>query len=80
MTTSLSLPTGYQRAIEYSLAEEFGPEFGVNISPEVKQIANKARANIKSLNRPSLISRVDSGVAALGRLDGSGRYNIYSDS
>ena len=80
LTTSLSLPPGYQRAIEYSLAEEFGPEFGVNISPEVKQIANKARANIKSLNRPSLIARVDNGVAALGRLGGSGRWNVYSDT
>ena len=80
LTTALSLPPGYQRAIEYSLAEEFGPEFGVNISPEVKQIANKARAIIKSLNRPSLVSRVDSGVAALGRLGGGGRWNIYADS
>lgn len=79
LTTSLSLPPGYQRAIEYSLAEEYGPEFGVKIPQKVEQIAVKARANIKSLNRPSLISQVDSGVASLGKLNGSGRYNIYSD-
>ena len=79
LTTALSLPPGYQRAIEYSLSEEYGPEFGVKISQEVKQIAVKTRAIIKSLNRPSLIAQVDSGVAALGRLNGGGRYNIYSD-
>jgi len=80
LTTALSLPPGYQRAIEYSLAEEFGPEFGVKIPAKVEQTAMKARANIKSVNRPSLVARVDYGVAALGGLNGSGRYNIYTDS
>ena len=80
LTTALSLPPGYQRAIEYSLAEEFGPEFGVKIPAKVEQTAMRARANIKSINRPSMIARVDNGVASLGRLNGGGRYNIYSDS
>ena len=80
LTTALALPPGYQRAIEYSLAEEFGPEFGATIQPMVSMKAKEARAAIKTLNAPSMISRVDSGVAALGRLSGGGRYDIYSDS
>lgn len=79
LTTALALPPGYQRAIEFSFAEEFGPEFGVTISADVKRIAGMARAAIKTLNAPSMISRVDSGVAALGRLGGGGRWDIYAD-
>lgn len=79
LTTELSLPPGYQRAIEYSLAEEFGPEFGVVISNDVKKIANEARAAIKRINAPSMTSRVENAVASLGRLGGGGTWDIYSD-
>lgn len=60
LTTTLALPPGYQRAIEYSLAEEFGPEFGKDTPPQVMRIAAKARANIKRINAPSpvLVSEV----------------------
>src|SRR3990167_2307112 len=79
LATDIALPPGYQRAIEYSLAEEFGPEFGVTIPPKVEKIALQSRAAIQNLNMPSLVARVDSGVASLGLLDGGGRYNIYAD-
>ena len=79
LATDLALPPGYQRAIEYSLAEEFGPEFGVTIPPKVEKIALQSRAAIQNLNMPSLVARVDSGVASLGLLDGGARYNIYAD-
>lgn len=74
LTDVLALPPGYQRAIEYSLAEEFGPEFGVQILPDVKQIALKARANIKRINAPSPIMSSDVGLMNLTRTTGS----IYS--
>ncbi len=83
LTTALSLPPGYQRAIEFNLAIEFGgTEFGkaADISDEVRNIAMQAKANIKSLNQPSMVARVDSAVAALGRLGSRGRWDIYSDS
>lgn len=80
LTTALALPPGYQRAIEYSLAEEFGPEFGVTIQPLVMKKATEARAAIKTLNAPVMISRVDNAVASLGRLGGGGRWDINSDS
>lgn len=78
LTTELALPPGYQRAIEYNFAVEFGPEFGQDISKDVRMIATQAKANIKTLNQPSMVAQVDSGVASLGRTT-SGRYNIYSD-
>ena len=80
LTTDLSLPPGYQRAIEYNLAIEFGPEFGANISPEVKRVAMESKAAIQSLNAPSMVARVDNAVASLGQLNGRSGYDIYSDS
>lgn len=74
LTDVLALPPGYQRAIEYSLAEEFGVEFGKKISPKVEQIALKARANIKRINAPSRIMSSDVGLMNLTRTTGS----IYS--
>lgn len=62
LTTDLSLPMGYQRAIEYSLAEEFGPEFGKPISVEVHAIAARARANIKRINAPSPVMYSEVGL------------------
>lgn len=78
LTTALSLPPGYQRAIEYNLAIEFGPEFGADIPKSVVAIATQAKANIKNLNLPSMVAQLDPGVALLGRAQG-GRYNIYAD-
>lgn len=80
LTTDLALPPGYERAIVYSLAQEYGPEFGVRIPDEVKGIAVAARSNIKNLNSPALIAQVDAGVARLGAMNWPGRYNIYADS
>ena len=81
LTTDLALPPGYQRAIEYSLAEEISPEFGVVVPPKVEQIAIKARAAVKTLNAPSMIAQVDAGVARLGRTGWvRGGYNIYADT
>lgn len=62
LTDVLALPPGHQRAIEYSLAEEFGPEFGVQILPKVEQIALKARANIKKINAPAPILGSEVGM------------------
>ena len=73
LPTVLALPPGYERAIVYSLAEEFGPEFDVEIPASVSRIAAKARANIKRINAPDSIAR--SEVGYLNRMRVSG--NIY---
>ena len=74
LTTALSLPPGYQRAIEYSLAEEFGPEFGVAISPEVSRIAFKARNAIRNVNSPSPVMRSE-----VGRMTNRYSSNVKAD-
>lgn len=61
LTTDLALPPGYQRAIEYSLAEEYGPEFGVEIPPRVTSIAAISRRNIRRVNSPSPVMRSEAG-------------------
>lgn len=80
LTTDLALPPGYERAITYSLAEEYCPEFGVKIPDDVRRIAAEARAIVKNLNAPPMIAQLDAGVARLGFGNWPGRYNIYSDS
>lgn len=71
LTDVLALPVGYQRAIEYSLAEEYGVEFGNEVSPTVHMIAQKARANIKRINAPTLIMSSEAGVMNRTRTVGS---------
>ena len=75
LTTALDLPMGYQRAIEYSLAEEFGPEFGKEISADVHAIAMKARANIKRINAPAPVMHSDAGLMSFPQPVA----NIYAD-
>lgn len=60
LTTVMALPPGHERAIVYSLAEEFAPEFGVQVPPEVAMIAQKSRANLKRMNAPSPIMQIES--------------------
>ncbi len=77
LTDALALPPGYQRAIEYNLAIEYAPEFGsaANLSDDVRRIAAQSKANIKALNRPDLVARLDNSI--LGR---GSPYNIYCDN
>jgi len=72
-TTPLSLPQGYQRAIEYNLAIEIQGEYPDLVLPEsVVKIARESKAAIKTINSPVILAEL--GMSA-GR-----RYNIYSDS
>lgn len=51
LVTDVDLPTGYERLLAYSLAEEIAPEFdGVQVPPEVIKKAAQARKNIKRAN------------------------------
>ena len=61
LTDALDLPFGYERAIVYSLAEEFGPEFGVEIQPLVLRIAASARRNVKRINSLSPVMANEPG-------------------
>lgn len=74
LTTPLSLPPGYKRAIELSLAEEYGQEFGMPVSPDLGRLASRARANIKRINQTSNIMNSEVGYMNR-RFTG----NVYAD-
>lgn len=59
LTTTISLPPGYRRAIEHNLAVEFAPEFGMGVSDNVERIANTSKAAIKRINAPSMVARIE---------------------
>lgn len=75
LTDVLDLPPGMERAIVYSFAEEYGPEFGVAIQPTVQRIAASARRNIKTINSPSPIMKSEVGYMTRDRWS-----NIYGDT
>lgn len=64
LTTDLSLPPGYQRAIEYNLALDIADEYGKQPSATVVTNAAKSKAAIKSLNVPTLVSQLDPGLSS----------------
>lgn len=77
LTTSLSLPPGYQGAIEYNLAVWMAPEFGAAAKAAARDIAGQAsllKQAIKGVAKPDLVARVD------GALTGGRPSRIESDS
>lgn len=46
----VSLPPGYQRALEFNLALEIAPEYGANPSPIVGSTAVQSKSKIKAIN------------------------------
>lgn len=61
ISTTLVLPPGYQRAIEYNFAIEVAGGFR-NVSNEVIKIARESKAAIKSLNSPDVFMKLDAGI------------------
>jgi hypothetical protein len=70
--TVLVYPPGYLRAVKYNLAVELAPEFGVEPSRTVVQIARDSKRNIKRINNPGDVMQVP------GAILGAPRFNIYS--
>lgn len=61
ITTSVNLPPGYLRAIEFNLACDIAPGF-VPIPPDVLRIAKEAKAALKSYNLPAPTLRLDAAI------------------
>lgn len=54
---SISLPPGYTKAMRYALALELAPEYGITLRPEVIQLAQDAKADVKRINKgPPLLA------------------------
>lgn len=75
LTTDLSLPPGYQAAIEHNLAVWMAPEFGKAAKEAAKDLKPQAallKSNLKNMNQQSLVSAVDIGLSER-------RFNIYTE-
>lgn len=80
LTTVLSLPPGYQVAIETNLAVFWAPEFGAAASNAikangVKEMAAISKQAIRGMNQPNMVSELDPALVGRGR-----RSRIESDS
>lgn len=74
ISTTVVLPPGYQRAIEFNLAIELAGGFK-SVSPEVAKIARDSKAAIKRLNMPDVFMRMDAGVVPVRGVPGT---NIFT--
>lgn len=63
LTTDVSFPPGYEKALAYSLAEEIAPEFGVQLDPQVVKTAMISRKKIKRIN--TVVPVMDSPAATV---------------
>jgi hypothetical protein len=66
LTTDYALPAGAQRMIEYGLAVEMAPEYGIPVSQEVAVNATNAKADFKSMNSEPLTMMSDSSLLTYG--------------
>lgn len=61
-TDTLSGPPGYLKALRYCLAVEFAPEFGIEASATVIQVAADAKGDYKRANLPLLVAGYDDAL------------------
>ena len=73
-TTAYTFPPGYEEALRYQLALRLAPEFGVDLSPDVRLLASQTFANIKRANTSPDVLGIDPALRAEG-----GRYNWRTD-
>lgn len=64
LSSTISLPPGYQRMIRFNLAVELGPEYGKAIPEAVAAIAETAKAAIKRKNSKPKYLLVDEAISA----------------
>ena len=62
LTTDVTFPPAYLKAIRYNLAVDLAPEFGRSVPPEVAAQAVQTKAIVKNLNAPTLLSFADPAV------------------
>ena len=78
LTTSFSLPPGYQEAIEYNLALRLAPQFELEASPDVRYMARESKKAIERVNAVARIAKRTSDVPSMPGMRRGG-YEIKSD-
>lgn len=72
LTTEISLPQGYTRALKRCLARDLAPEFGAAWTAQQERLAKEAYDYVRSLNQvPVPVARYDSELWARQRTDAS---------
>ena len=61
LTTQVTFPPGYYRALRYGLAAEIAPQYGMALMPEAIKIAMDSQANIRNLNLPAPVMKTEVG-------------------
>ena len=69
LNATFTMPPGYERALIYNSAVEFGPEYEREASPSVKAIAEESKSAVIKSNtqNENYISRVDAGLISGGQ-------------
>lgn len=62
LTTAVSLPPGYNKALRYNLAVELAPEFGRQLSDIIIAQAVDSKADIKRMNNRVFLMQADPAV------------------
>jgi hypothetical protein len=74
LTTAYTFPPGYEEAMRYQLALRLAPEFGAQVTPDVRMLASDTFANIKRVNITDDVLGIDAALTAQG-----GRYDWRTD-
>lgn len=64
LTTTVSLPPGYARALRFNLAIELAPEYGKAITPEIAAIAVEAKEMLERTNTNPVFLGMDRELVA----------------
>lgn len=73
LSTTITLPQGYERALAYNLAVEVASEYEKQVPDSVMQIAIESKAAIKRINQRPMLAYTELGYLIRGQ-----RSNIYS--
>lgn len=59
LTTQYTFPPGYNRLFKYGMAKELAHQYGFQLTPDAREIANKAMANVKNKNLRTPIMKLE---------------------